>query len=228
MATGSTTPKHFNVWKFIKLIEDHGITTQWWKAIPCPCQDKADGWVKPDCSLCGGEGVYFYDQQEITAVFQSLNRERILAEGGFINEVVIDCSFRSTDWIADGDRLAPAYEIVIEKERLEKGATLPSGLTAERTIYRYPQALQKVIDQDGNDYTVGTDVELVADAAGYIRNVSWIGGSPPADGTKYSIRYSALAEYHVHITQPRIRIENDTKQVSWCRLTRITGMRGDS
>lgn len=229
--TGSTSRLRFTVAEFHRKIEDHGITTTWYKSLPCPCIDPKDGWASPACSLCGGEGIYYYDETSIYAVFQSLNRQRILKEGGIISDVLIDATFKSDAYVSDGDRFIPSQEIVVEKQVLVKGETRPGGGTNERCFYRYPQELELVIDQNGVSYTIGDreDVELVNDAAGYTRNISWVdGGNAPADGVRYSIRYTALAEYRVFLTQPRIRVEGDVKQVSWCRLHRITAFMGDS
>jgi len=224
---GSVAPKHFNVPKHRRFVEDHGITTTWYKAIVCPCRSRKDGSIDPDCNLCGGEGVHYYDPQDIIALYTSLSFEKPLSMPGFVDEVLINCTFKDEHEVADGDRFVPLHEIIVENELFKRGDTKPGGGTAERLVYRYPVALQKVIDVNENEYIPGTDVELIDDPAGYTRIINWITAGP-ANGARYSVRYQARAEFYCFLTQPRIRVEGNVKQVTFTRLRRITPLRSDS
>lgn len=208
-------------------IDSHGITTQWYKSIVCPCMDPQDGGHPYSCVLCAGEGVYYFDPTEIIALYTSLDFGRNLQVYGLLDEVLINATFRDDHPVGDGDRFIPEYEIIIEQEMFTRGKTRPGGGSDESIMYRYPVELLKVIDQNGIEYIPDTDVGLSVDAAGYTRLINWI-TTGPASNVRYSVRYSAKAEFQVFLTQPRVRVEYDKKFATFCRLRRITSIRGDS
>jgi hypothetical protein len=220
-------PKHFNIPLHKMFIDSHGITTTWYKSLICPCMDPTDGGHPYSCTLCGGYGIYYYDPAEIKALYTSLDFGRNLQVYGLIDEVLLNATFRDDHAVGDGDRFIPEYEIVIEQEMFTRGKIRPGGGSDESIMYRYPVELLKIVDQNGVSYTPEIDVGLSADAAGYTRLINWITAGPAA-GVRYSVRYSARAEFEVFLTQPRVRVEYDIKFATFCRLRRITSVRGDS
>lgn len=221
-----TREKHFTVSKFHTLIDHHGVSTTWYKAITCPCRDMTTGGYNEMHDLCDGLGVIYYDPQTINVVYQGYDLSKDLAKAGIIDEAVLNATFKADAWVADGDRFIPANEYVIDDEAFERGKLKAGGGTSEKLIYRYPESLLYVVDENGLTYTPGTNLQLIADANGYIRTIQWITGAP-AVGVRYSVRYRAKAEYVVFLAQPKIRIEHGTKQVTSCRLKKITNLRGE-
>lgn len=224
------TSMHFNIPEQRQFVTSHGISATWYKNVPCPCLDRVNGSNRPECPLCGGFGRNYYDPQTIEALVTSLSFEKSLLASGTIDEVLINCTVSDQYAIADHDRFILGNEIIVELELLKRGALRAGGASAERLTYRYPVEVVYAIDfQDlahQSVYVPGTDLDLVADPSGYIRQIHWL-TTGPTTGTQYAIRYRARAEFVVFLTQPRIRVEGEIKQATFCRLRRVTPMRGD-
>lgn len=216
--------RHFDTTAFNTFIDFHGVECTWNKAVPCPCRDAATDAPSPTCELCAGDGVYYYDPTTITVNLLSLNFDKKYQLLGALDEVLINATFTNDVWVSDGDRITPTDEIIVDSELFTRGDETFDGTTKERLIYRYPVELLTVLDANGVSYTVGTDVTLVNDPLGYARQLAWP-GSHPATGVRYVVRYRTRAEFIVFLSQPRIRIEGGNKQLSFCRLRRVTAFR---
>lgn len=60
----------------MQLVQRHSINCTWEQSMKCPCIDSKTGQPKPNCKICHGQGIVFYNSNTIDiAVYNDIKKE---------------------------------------------------------------------------------------------------------------------------------------------------------
>lgn len=194
--------EHFDAAEFDQFLADHGTPALWRKATACPCRDPRTGHVEIDCPYCDhGLGILWDAGSPITVLAPGRQRRDDYDQTGAWMQGMVMLTFPSTLTPGHLDLIElMAAVMVVDNERLVRGAVDRLGRSQERVRLPHPLALERCAAVVGGalvDYKPDTDVFV--DWAG---TVHWYGASPP-DQTPYTLRYTARPSYVVWSPQSR-------------------------
>lgn len=201
-----------NKQSFDQLLQNRGIRFIHRKAVPCVnMRSLDDNSHNPNCTICDGNGMYYYEEREIYGIFTSNSLQKNFEQQGFweIGSAVVTLP---TEY-ADGTQcdLSMYDQLVIPDfttRMWEHKEYYPTDNNQQRM--RYPintfEFLSSVEDGSLVSYIEGTDFNIVNG------NIEWIDGNTPSydattdRGSVYNIVYYANPVYVVlnHMRELRI------------------------
>lgn len=195
-----------------QLIRNRGIRFVHKKATPCPnMRTVFDNSHNPNCPICDGQGIYFYEEREIFGFFSSNSLEKNFEMQGIweIGTAVItlpteyengdQAEFATFDQLVIPDFTVRLYEL----KEYEPRPNLQQQL-------RYPATnvdfLASALNDQINPFTEGVDFNIVDG------NLEWVSGRQPSydpvrkRGDVFVIQYYANPVYNVlqHMRELRI------------------------
>lgn len=216
MAYPQPTP-HLTPIELDGFIDDHGVTVELERALICPCALARTGQPLAMCPLCDGNGAIYDAPVQTLALITSREFRKNFMEVGDWETGSCSATFKSGALVPDASRVTPLFDRVsINDEILTRGKKTPLGASLERVRFREILGIDRVVDQSGESYAVGTDVVVTN-----LRYLSWVSNHKPADGRQYVLRYTTRPTYQVLANQPRLRRENETNVPTFVRLLRI-------
>lgn len=219
MAVTSTIgPDHFDAAEFDALIAEHGVPALWRRARACPCVGE-DGQPEIACAFCSDLPGYFWDAGvELRVLAPGRQRRDEQQDIGQLMAGMVQITFPSTFTPGHFDRVEfLAATMVINNERLRRGALDPAGRSQERLRIRPSLGVEYCAAIVGDAlvaYAEGTDFSVGADGS-----IAWVPGRGPAAGTRYTLRYHARPTFI--IWSPQSRDEGGSKQPYRCQAQRL-------
>ncbi len=196
----------FNVKDFECLLEQRGQRFTWEKATKCFCA-RVDGTTDVDCAACRGQGWFYFDDQEVRVLVQTLSSSE-----AFKHMAV------HGDWVLGKVSItSPAKHNLAFRDRI---TALDSQITYSELIFkgtdetlRYPAQEIIFLGVEGTTFVEGTDYSLVNGA------IVWVPASEPVDGTTVTIRYIAHPRYIILDAVHEIRDTRISPDI-YCRMPR--------
>ena len=183
-------------------IRRHGDWVWYYPSAKCPCESSVE---RPliTCPYCKGTGILHLERQEIRGIMADIKMDKQLLNSGIASPG--DMAFSQeigrielTEW----DMLKMQVPQPYEGQLVTRGAGLADTLwydigEVQHCLYIDP------IAKDLTEYT--RDVDFTAEG----KVVSWLGDNRPAQGKRYSIKYTAYFEWIVFLP-PTLRVERGT------------------
>ena len=202
---------------FDQLINNRGIRFLHRRAAPCPnMKSLDDNSHEPNCQICDGNGILYYEEKEIWGIFVSNSLEKNFEHQGMweIGTAVVTfpaeypdgevAEFNTYDQLVIPDFPVRLWELK-EYDPQENGGV---------TRVRYPIDTLDLVTSAQNgvrvDFTEGTDFNV--DANG---NIVWVSGQEPTydnvneRGEVLSIVYHAYPRYNVLQQMRELRITQE-------------------
>jgi len=201
-----------NKQNFDQLLQNRGIRFIHRKAVPCVNMNSLDdNSHNPNCTICDGSGLYYYEEKEIYGIFTSNSLQKNFEQQGFweIGTAVVtlpaeyedgtQCELGQYDQLVIPDFTVRLWEL---KEYY------PTDNNQQRL--RYPidtfEFMSSVENGSVVSYTEGTDFNVVDG------NIEWVTGKTPSydatidRGSAYNIVYYANPVYVVmnHMRELRV------------------------
>ncbi|MHB1418286.1 MAG: hypothetical protein ACYCX4_01675 [Bacillota bacterium] len=198
--TRLNTPKHND------FIRRRGEWVIWQPAVKCPCGSSPDR-ANINCPVCGGLGVFHREGKEIRGLVTGVEQEKKLLEAGIAipGDMIFSQEVGGVK-LSDYDMIKLTW-----KDGIPFEGQIVSRATGSATDTLYYEA--KDISQclainettgEITDYILDTDFSVSG------KTITWLtGGKKPANGAKYSIKYSAVFEWLVFLP-PFPRVERGT------------------
>ena len=190
--------------------EDHiakyGRPTLVRRAMECPCIDAETRREDPDCSSCGGWG-WLYDGTDVVeglkVIWTRADGASELDEGGRMSPNEFQVTWSATQPLGLGDMFVHPFEEESTHEVLVRGHVDPQLATMERLRFQDVTAIERLVSE-GQVYTEDVDFERTG------RVISWgLGGTEPAVGDVYAVRYRAKGSWVVYPHLPQVRHDGD-------------------
>lgn len=200
---------------FDQLIQNRGIRFIHRKAIPCPnIKSIDDNSHDPNCAICEGDGMFYYQEKEIFGLFYSNSLEKNLEQQGMWEIGTAVLTF-PTEY-ADGtqadfnmyDQLV-VPDFTVRLWELKEYEPAPDN----RQYLRYPinniEFIASVIDGVLKPFVLGVDYTIVDGG------IQWVAGKEPGysnieeRGRVFTVAYFANPVYNVvqHLRELRITQE---------------------
>ncbi len=191
-----------NVEDFRALIQIHGFSVRYYRAIPCPCRNPAVGDFSRNCPImaagdCNGQTAY-REQTLAAGAKVYFDRAKKPVDDSQLGMITVGdiMAYSMPDWVP----LEQFDRLVILDYAFECRETLRRGDTASEAVtQRFPFVLDSISWLDGSTWVDGgvvtsdsvtADATIQTDEATGIGSVTWRnGGSSPAPGTNYSVIY---------------------------------------
>lgn len=196
---------------FDQLLENRGIRFIHRKAVPCVnMRSRDDNSHNPNCTICSGNGFYYYEDREVYGIFTSNSLQKNFEQQGFweIGTAVVTIPSEYADGtqceVAMFDQLVIPDFTVRMHEYQEYRPTDDS-----QQSMRYPINTFEFMSSVENGvlviYVLGTDFQITDG------NIEWIGTRPGYDaandrGSVYNIVYYSNPTYVVmnHMRELRV------------------------
>jgi hypothetical protein len=200
-----------NLAKQSEFIRKHGEWLYFFRSMKCTCSLIPQGSMiadanraNPNCKACHGLGLIWQDQGQIIGLVQTVNQQKDLLQAGIAapGDLVLSPDPRYT--ISDYDKIQMNWGegIPYEPQLLRRSATGGTD-TANYTIMEVIECIQ-IDPTTGNITTYVPEVDFTFDK----KLITWI-GNKPANGSVYSIKYSALIDW-ICFAPPQPRRERET------------------
>lgn len=201
-------PYHFNATSFDKQVEDHGSLALLRIATPCPCWDSKTGRADPACKVCFPFEYLWDPPKSVKVIGPNRAQVRHLQPTGTYNDNEATFDFKTDCIPPHKSRFSIPSSVITVSDVLTKG---------KEDIIRYSSCLDVEsvryatrVPPTGHPYVVtpislafsGVSPDLTFDG----RHVTWHNNAIP-DGTRYTVRFRAFAEWVVWT--PQDRSEND-------------------
>lgn len=214
-STGRLGQRHFNVDKQRALISGHGQTCLVIPGVKCPCVLQ-EYLFDPLCPQCQGNGRFPQPHLQYTttlALIMDTGKQDYQEQGTWV-EGQIQC-------LTPPEITLALWDLVTLLDIRDTFADEVLQYTVKDRV-RFSQGVQieLVVDRvrtylDGVDYVFTPPHTL-----------TWLpGGTSPAPGAWYSVRYSAHPTYCVFMDNERLRVENHTLQSQEVILKRLDRIR---
>lgn len=197
---------------FDQLLQNRGIRFVHRKAIPCPnMRSLNDVSHEPNCPICDGNGMYYYEEKEIYGVFTSNNIEKNYEQQGVWEIGTAVITFPAE--YADGTQAEfNAYDQLVMSDFTVRMWQLKEyePTVDDTQQLRYPidtfEYMSSIENGSLVEYTEDTDFEVTLSG-----NIKWIGTTPGYDttterGSVYNIMYFANPVYVVMNPMRELRV----------------------
>jgi hypothetical protein len=202
--------RHFSLAKQQALIASHGVNVLVIPTLACPCVT-TEGQYNPNDTHCRGTGRWPQEalQYALTlALIEDTGKRAYHEPGSWWEGSILCLAPPDVDVVANDLVRMTEVQDTFNDDVLQRGVRdtvrFISGVTIER-----------VADFTGT-YRAGQDYTLAPP-----NRIAWLPGRGPAAQARYSVKYTAFAEYLVFLDSPRLRVEGHREQSTELRLMRL-------
>lgn len=186
-------------------VDEHGLKALWRRVRTCPCIDPRTLQADIGCPICLDEGLLWDAGQGLKVLMTGRSkRDQYGDVGSWINGFA-PITFPSLIVPGHYDRVELIESLMIVRQILKRGDTDRLARSRERLRFRtavvaveYLEAIDPGDPSATQQFAAGTDFNVDVDGS-----ILWEAGQGPAEGTQYSVRYSARPTYIVWVPQER-------------------------
>lgn len=199
-----------------QILQNRGIRFLHRRAVPCPNMTRLDdNNHSPDCPVCDDSGIIYYDEREITGVFQSNSIEKTFEQHGIweIGSAVVTLPTEYPDGTqADFNTFD---ELIIPDFTVRMWELKEYEVTTDGKQYlRYPVQKVDFLSVVRNDVVIrfkqGVDFDISTDGA-----IQWLSGMGPnystarEAGEVFNVSYYAYPVYKVLQPLRELRVSQE-------------------
>lgn len=191
MITGNSAHSdHLRAADFDEEIAAHGTPALWRRARLCPCVDGTTGHPSLDCLLCE-DGLLWDAGKPLRILSMNRVREDVYDVTGQRLQGMVWLTFPTGISPGHLDRIdLQAAVMPVNNERHVRGETRKPGGPSTERLRIYPatavEFCEAIVGGVLTQYSTPADFSVADDGT-----ILWVAGRGPADGTPYTLRYTA-------------------------------------
>lgn len=198
-----------DVKSLMQLVQRHSVKCTWEQSMKCPCIDPKTGQPKPNCKVCHGQGIVFYNSNTIDISVYSDMKKEITSNTGIstlpetyatiqLTSGGIEQGVKIGDRITiDGWETPENYLFNITDFRLNSGVFVP---------YKFSKINDAFCIEDGNLKKIDIDSAFdITDNFIKIKDISLL-------NKNISINVAAIKRFYITSLQKELRYQKYIKQ----------------